>query len=129
MTCLAAASVGVAAIGFCQAGTDGASSAETSFTLPDVPRPAIPARSASIVDFGAVSDGNTLCTQAFAEAIASLAKQGGGRVVVPAGVWYTGPIVLTDNIDLHLERNAIIVFSDDTKLYPLVETTFEGLNT
>lgn len=129
MTCLAAASVGVAAIGCCHAGTDGASSAETSFTLPDVPRPAIPARSASIVDFGAVNDGNTLCTQAFAEAIASLAKQGGGRVVVPAGVWYTGPIVLTDNIDLHLERNAIIVFSDDTKLYPLVETTFEGLNT
>ena len=50
-------------------------------------------------------------------------------MVVPEGVWYTGPIVLKDNIELHLEQNAVIVFSSDKSLYPLVETTFEGLNT
>lgn len=50
-------------------------------------------------------------------------------MVVPEGVWYTGPIELKDNTELHLEQNAVIVFSDDKTLYPLVETTFEGLNT
>ena len=54
---------------------------------------------------------------------------GGGRVDVPEGVWLTGPIVLKDNIELHVGQNAVIVFSDDKSLYPLVETTFEGLNT
>ena len=103
--------------------------ANLPFEMPDVPRPAIPNRSVCITDFGAVPDGNTLCTQAFADAIESLAQQGGGRVVVPAGVWYTGPIVLKDNIELHLEQSALILFSSDKSLYPLTEITFEGLNT
>lgn len=102
---------------------------ENSFVMPAVPRPVIPVRSVSVVDFGGAGDGNTLSTQAFADAIAALAAQGGGRVVVPDGVWYTGPIVLKDNIELHLSQNAVIVFSNDKSLYPLVETTFEGLRT
>ena len=107
----------------------GALPAEMPFEMPQVVRPAIPARSASVADFGAVGDGHTLATGAFAAAIDSLARQGGGRVVVPAGVWYTGPIVLKDNIELHLERNSMIVFSGDKSLYPLTQITFEGLNT
>ncbi len=107
----------------------GALPADMPFDMPDVPRPAIPARSVSVADFGGAGDGHTLSTEAFARAIESLAQQGGGRVVVPDGVWYTGPIVLKDNIELHLEQNAMIVFSDDKTLYPLVEITFEGLNT
>ncbi len=107
----------------------GALPADMPFDMPDVPRPAIPARSVSVADFGGVGDGHTLATEAFAAAIDALAQQGGGRVVVPAGVWYTGPIVLKDNIELHLDRNAMIVFSDDKSLYPLVQITFEGLNT
>ena len=99
------------------------------FTLPEVTLPSIPDRSVSIDQFGAVGDGHTLNTQAFADAIASLAAQGGGRVVVPQGVWYTGPIELKDNIELHLAQNALIVFSDDKTLYPLVKTIFEGLDT
>ena len=99
------------------------------FEMPEVPRPSIPSRSVSIADFGAVGDGFTLNTQAFADAIAELSKHGGGRVVVPAGVWYTGPIVFADNIELHLEHNALIVFSDDKTLYPLHEVAFEGLDT
>lgn len=111
----------------CDCGTD--SGAALPFDMPHVARPAIPARSVSVADFGGTGDGSTLSTAAFADAIASLAAQGGGRVVVPAGVWYTGPIVLTDNIELHLERNAMIVFSDDKELYPLEMTIFEGLDT
>ncbi len=102
---------------------------KAAFTLPDVPRPAIPSRSVSVADFGGVGDGCTLATEAFESAIAALSEQGGGRVVVPQGVWYTGPIVLRDNIELHLEKNAMILFSDDKSLYPLIQTTFEGLNT
>jgi len=64
-----------------------------------------------------VGDGMTLCTDAFTKAISKLTKLGGGRVVVPEGVWLTGPIMLKDNIELHLDRNAIISFSPDKRLY------------
>ncbi len=99
------------------------------FDMPVVVRPSIPAREVSLSDFGGVNDGATLNTEAFARAISKLAEQGGGRLNVPDGVWYTGPIVLKDNIELHLADNAIILFSDDQSLYPLVEVTFEGLDT
>lgn len=99
------------------------------FEMPHVARPAIPADTVSVADFGGVGDGHTLNTAAFAAAIDALAARGGGRVEVPEGVWFTGPIVLKDNIELHVGQNAVIVFSDDKSLYPLVETTFEGLNT
>lgn len=99
----------VAALAFsaccCKAGASVADVPENlPFDMPAVPLPAIPDRSVCITEYGAVPDGYTLCTQAFADAIDALAKQGGGRVVVPAGVWYTGPIVLKDNIELHLSR-------------------------
>ncbi|MFB9897232.1 hypothetical protein ACFFK8_05300 [Hallella seregens ATCC 51272] len=47
--------------------------------------------------------------------MADLAKRGGGHLNVPAGIWLTGPIVLKDNIDLHLDRNALILFSPDKR--------------
>lgn len=108
---------------------EGSPGSATPFSMPDVPRPTIPARAVSVADFGGVGDGSTHNGKAFADAIAALTAQGGGRVTVPAGVWYTGPIVLKDNIELHLEQNSIIVFSDKPEEYPLVETLFEGLNT
>ena len=79
--------------------------------------PQIPDRSVCLTDFGAVGNGLTLCTDAFARAIAALESQGGGRLVVPEGVWLTGPIELKSNIDLHLEQNALIYFSPDKRLY------------
>lgn len=97
------------------------------FAMPEVPVPQIPDRSVSITDFGAVGDGKFLNTDAFARAIAHVAEQGGGRVVVPRGIWLTGPIVLRDNLELHTEAGALIQFSPDRTLYPLIETGFEGL--
>lgn len=79
--------------------------------------PTIPDRNVSITDFSGVGDGLTLNTQAFSRAINSLAKQGGGRLSVPAGVWLTGPIQLKDNIELHLDKNAIVFFSPDKQLF------------
>ena len=77
--------------------------------------PQIPDNTVTIEDFGGVPDGMTLNTEAFATAIKALAKLGGGHLVVPAGIWLTGPITLKNKIDLHLERNALILFSPDKK--------------
>lgn len=79
--------------------------------------PVIPERNVSITDFGGVGDGLALNTDAFRKAINSLSKQGGGRLTIPAGVWLTGPIQLKDNIELHLDKNAIIFFSPDKQLF------------
>ena len=76
-----------------------------------------PATSVNIAQFGAIPDGKTECTEAFAQAIDALSKQGGGHVIVPKGVWKTGPIVLKSNIDLHLLKGATILFSEDKELY------------
>ena len=77
----------------------------------------IPDNTVSIADFGGVGDGVALNTEAFRKAISALTKKGGGRLIVPQGVWLTGPIVLKDNIDLHIERNAIVLFSPDKSLF------------
>lgn len=77
----------------------------------------IPNHEVNITECGAVGDGMTLCTDAFAKAISKLTKLGGGRVVVPEGVWLTGPIMLKDNIELRVEKNAIVSFSPDKRLY------------
>ena len=77
----------------------------------------IPDNTVSIADFGGVGDGVALNTEAFRKAISALTKKGGGRLVVPQGVWLTGPIVMKDNIDLHIERNAIVLFSPDKSLF------------
>ena len=75
--------------------------------------PSIPDLTVSILDFGGVGDGVTLNTEAFRKAIASLDKRGGGHLVVPAGIWLTGPISLKNRIDLHLERNAMLLLTPD----------------
>ena len=97
--------------------------------MPQVERPSIPARAVDIRDFGGVGDGVTLNSEAFAKAIDALTEVGGGRLVVPTGVWLTGPITLKDNIDLHIRPDAVLLFSTDRDLYPIVETVFEGLDT
>jgi len=99
------------------------------FAMPVLSEPVFPKNQVSITDFGGVSDGVTLNTEAFAKAIDALSKKGGGTLTVPTGIWFTGPIVFKSNINLHLERGSIILFSPDKNLYPLVEIIFEGLDT
>jgi Glycosyl hydrolases family 28 len=78
--------------------------------------------------YGAVGDGTTDSTNAFAAAIQDCSSRGGGRVVVPAGRFLTGPIVLVSKINLFLSApTSIVIFTTDaTKYNPLVETSFEG---
>lgn len=99
------------------------------FEMPRVQRPVIPDYTISISDFGGVPDGHTKNTKAFADAVAHLASKGGGHLVVPAGLWYTGPIVLDSNIDLHVDAGALVLFSSDLDDYPVVESSFEGWTT
>ena len=77
----------------------------------------IPDYTVTLTDFGAVGDGVTDCSEAFAAAIKQLKKQGGGHLLVPDGKWLTGPIKLISNFDLHLADNATIVFSPNKELY------------
>ena len=97
--------------------------------MPRVSRPAIPEYSVDLTDFGAVGDGVTRNTEAFAQAMRHLSGQGGGHLVVPAGLWLTGPIEILSNCDLHLTDNAVIIFDPSRELYPNVITVFEGLDT
>ena len=99
------------------------------FDMPEVRAPYIPSIEVSLADFGAKNDGKQLCTTQFKNAIDALSKKGGGHLIVPRGVWLTGPITLKSNIDLHLEKGAVILFAADEKLYPIIETSFEGLDT
>ena len=99
------------------------------FSMPEVTAPVIPDNQVNLKDFGAVGDGITLNTDAFAKAIDALAQKGGGKLVVPQGVWHTGPIVLKSHINLHLNAGAVILFAADETLYPLIDTSFEGLDT
>ena len=99
------------------------------FQMPKVQEPVILKNSVSIADFGAKSGGQELCTKAFADAIDAVSKKGGGRVVIPRGTWLTGPITLKSNIELHAEAGALVVFSTNKDLYPLVDANFEGFNT
>lgn len=87
-----------------------------------------PARVCNIVNYGAIGDGKTKNTQAFANAISDCAQQGGGKVEVPPGTWLTGPIHLESNINLDIQKGAQINFSIDFKDYlPVVFSRFEGI--
>ena len=99
------------------------------FSMPEIFAPKFPDFTVNILDFGAKGDGKTLCTEAFAAAIEKLSKEGGGKLLVPPGVWFTGPITLKSNINLHLEVGAVIQFSGDDTLYSIIKTSFEGLDT
>ncbi len=93
---------------------------------PRVAAPTIPKTTVNLADYGAAGDGATLNTGSFAKAIAALSEKGGGELVVPPGIWLTGPIKLRSNINLHLERGALIKFSGDCKLYPLTVIDMKG---
>ncbi len=71
----------------------------------------------SIIEFGAISDGKTLNTNAIQKAIDSVSADGGGRVCVPKGVFLTGTLRLRDHIELHLEEGAVLKGSPNLNDY------------
>ncbi len=79
--------------------------------------PSFPNRDFVITNYGAIGDGTNDCTRAFADAIAACAAAGGGRVIVPAGRFVTGAIHLRSRVNLHLVKDATILFSTDPKKF------------
>jgi polygalacturonase len=100
--------------------------AVSNFHVFRVEEPTIPNRTVSLANLGAIGDGKTLNTEAIAKGIASLARRGGGKLVVPPGIWLTGPIRLQSNIELHLEAGALLQFTPDYKQYPLTVLDVKG---
>ncbi|GAB3985869.1 glycoside hydrolase family 28 protein [Spirosoma daeguense] len=80
----------------------------------------------NIQKFGAVADGLTLNTSAINKAIEQCNRAGGGVVLIPRGLWLTGPVTLKSNVNLHLAEGALLQFSDQRSIYPLVNTNWEG---
>jgi len=96
--------------------------------LSKISAPQFPDRDFNITDYGAVGDGQTDCTEAFKKAISAANEAGGGRVVIPDGSFFTGPIHLKSNVNLHVSEDAVIKFSVDPNMYlPVVYTRFEGV--
>lgn len=90
--------------------------------------PTFPDRDFPLMDFGAIADGKTDCTDAFSRAIKACSAAGGGRVVVPEGTYLTGAIELLSNVNLHVKDGATILFKTDPKAYlPVVPTRYEGI--
>lgn len=101
--------------------------AQTGGKLPVIVQPKFKKDTLSIIRHGAVADGHKLNTKAIQAAIDALHKRGGGVVLVPAGLWLTGPIVIKSNINLHLAIGATLLFTSDFDQYPLVKGNWEGL--
>ena len=89
--------------------------------------PTFPARQFDITKYGAVGDGKASCTDAIRRAIAACVDAGGGQVIVPAGRFLTGAVRLQSNVNLHLDNQATLAFSDDVSEYPIVFTRWEGV--
>jgi polygalacturonase len=99
------------------------------FQMAKVKQPVIPAYSVSIRDFGAKSGGMISNTNAIASSINAVVNKGGGTVIIPEGLWLTGPIVLKSKVNLHAEKGALVLFTNNYDEYPLVKTWFEGEST
>jgi DNA sulfur modification protein DndE len=99
-----------------------------AFELPKIYTPHFKKDTFNIMNYGAVADGMTLNSSAINKAIEACAKSGGGTVLIPQGSYVTGPIIMKSNIDLHIAKNALVIFSPDFNQYPLVVSSFEGVD-
>jgi polygalacturonase len=70
--------------------------------------PSIPDRTVNIMDFGAIGDSTTDNTKAIQNAIDATVEAGGGRVIIPSGVYLCGPLQFASNLDLHIDSGAIL---------------------
>lgn len=91
--------------------------------------PTFPDKVFDVTSYGASTEATAKVNQeAINKAITDCSAQGGGKVVVPAGTWNTGAILLKDNVNLEIQAGAVLVFAYDPYLYPLVRTRWEGLD-
>src|SRR5437764_6451927 len=94
--------------------------------LPAVSEPVFKKDTFNIAQYGAKADGITLNTNSISKAINACSKNGGGVVLVPGGLWLTGPLVLQSNVNLCIAKDALLQFTADFNQYQLVEINYEG---
>lgn len=81
-----------------------------------------------ITQYGAVKGNKEKISEAIAIAIEEASKNGGGKVIIPEGEWITKKVHLKSNVNLHLNKKAVLLFSEDPKDYlPPVQSTWEGM--
>jgi polygalacturonase len=96
--------------------------------LERIKAPTFKKRDFSILKYGAKTGGEFDCREPINKAIEDCSKKGGGRVVVPAGVFLTGAIRLRSNVNLHVSKGATLKFATNAKAYePIVHTRWEGM--
>lgn len=101
---------------------------EATEILARIKPPVFADREFAVTGYGAIGDGKTDCTAAIARAIAECNGAGGGRVVFPEGVFFTGPIHLKSNVNLHVPAGAVLKFAQEPSRYlPVVYTRWEGV--
>lgn len=100
-----------------------------SFEMPRVTVPQFPNRTFNVIDYGADPTSVSLSTEAIQRAIDDCTAQGGGTVVIPEGIYTTGPITLRSNVRLYTEPNCFVLFSHDFDLYEILDIWFEGVPT
>jgi DNA sulfur modification protein DndE len=98
------------------------------YELPLIREPIFKKDTFNIIDYGAVKGGVTLNSSAISKAIEACAASGGGTVLISEGLWLTGPIVIKSNVNLHLAKGSLLQFSDNYDDYPVVKTSWEGLD-
>jgi polygalacturonase len=104
----------------CSEGADTIRQAEKRipFDFPDLQPPVFANQTFDIREYGAKSGDSTfLNTEAIRSAISACFQAGGGKVLVPSGVWFTGPVHLKSNVNLHLEDSAELRFSQKFEDY------------
>ncbi len=82
---------------------------------------------ASVLDYGATGDGETLETAALQNAIDACSQAGGGTLYFPPGRYLTGSLSLRSDIVLHLDAGAVLLGSQDPAGYPVIDTRWEGI--
>ncbi|QES90791.1 glycoside hydrolase family 28 protein [Rhizosphaericola mali] len=92
-----------------------------------VTEPIFSKNNVNIAAKGAVGNGQYLNTSILQDAIDSISKLGGGTIIIPEGIWLTGPIELQNNIRLQLNQNALLLFTHDFSQYKIVKDMYEGM--
>ncbi len=94
--------------------------------LPAVQQPTFKTDTFTITNYGAIADGITLNTESINNAINDCSNKGGGVVLIPQGLWMTGPIIFKSNVNLHLNNGALLQFTNDKSKYALIVGDYEG---
>jgi len=94
--------------------------------LPKVSRPVFKKDTFNVAIYQAKNAGSELSTASIQQAINDCNRKGGGTVLIPEGIWTSGPLYFKSNVNLHLNRGAMLIFTSDKNQYKLVRGDYEG---